>query len=111
MKIKFYLHNTRWFADLPEYLAQGGEVDDCEMICGADILCDIISQGQEYFWMSLSENNDNNYLNKLELSHTDDSGGYYKLKSYNNIEYNLDLWLCNVTLFLFKNFPETIYFN
>lgn len=35
-KISFYNRDGRWFADLPEYIAQGGTEDECEMVMDAD---------------------------------------------------------------------------
>jgi hypothetical protein len=48
-------------------------------------------------------------LEKLEECDSIKGGAYYLMKEYNGIEYNLKLWLCDVTLFVFNEFPEKIY--
>jgi hypothetical protein len=36
-------------------------------------------------------------------------GGYYYMKQCENKEVNKDLWLCDITRFVFRNIPEKIY--
>ena len=38
-------------------------------------------------------------------------GSWYKLNTYMGIDYSLDMWLCDVTKFVFGDFPEVIYFS
>lgn len=38
-------------------------------------------------------------------------GAYYHMQSYMGLEFNLDIWLCDVTKFVFGDFPKIIYFN
>jgi hypothetical protein len=38
-------------------------------------------------------------------------GSWYRLNNYIGIEYELDMWLCDVTKFVFGYFPEIIYFK
>jgi hypothetical protein len=40
-----------------------------------------------------------------------DEGAYYHMESYMGLEFNLDVWLCDVTKFVFGEFPKIIYFN
>jgi hypothetical protein len=37
-------------------------------------------------------------------------GAWYVLPSIYSIDYNLDLWLCDVTAKIFERFPDIIYF-
>jgi len=37
------------------------------------------------------------------------SGGYYIIKCFEDKEVNRDLWLCDVTCFVFGNIPERIF--
>jgi len=105
-KLKFYKEDdNRWYAFIPEW---EGDKEELEMVCGADILLDLIAQGDSEVTVSFSI--DEESRNKLELESIDESGGYYNLKFYNDIEYNLPVWLCNVTKFVFGDFPKIIYF-
>ena len=46
MRLDFYkTEDDRWFIDLPEYIEQGGDHEDLEMVRGADQLLDILSNG------------------------------------------------------------------
>jgi hypothetical protein len=39
-----------------------------------------------------------------------ESGAYYKLDTYLGNYLNLQIWLCDVVVFVFGYFPENIYF-
>lgn len=113
-EIKFYKEpDGRWYADLPEYLEQGGTKEDCEMVGGADNWLDIIAQERNEVWLSLST--DEPLKENLILDYTDEFfpefGAYYKVISYNGIEFNHRLWVCPVTLFVFGNYPKIIYYE
>jgi hypothetical protein len=107
---KFYKESNRWFIYLPEWK---GNKEDLEMVEGADTMLDIISQGESPITLFLSIQNDcyayPTVLEKLEECDSIKGGAYYLMKEYNGIEYNLKLWLCDVTLFVFNEFPEKIY--
>jgi hypothetical protein len=103
--------------DLPEWEGVKAEL---EMISGADTLLDIVSQGDETVHIVISMESFEN-ANMLELigattkeqqETTEVCGGaYYIMKNYEGIEFNLVLWLCNVTIFVFQEFPDKIYFK
>ena len=111
---KFYKENTgRWYVDLPEW---EGEKAELEMVSGADLFLDLLSQGEETVNVTLStvsfegsEVLEMKYLGTLEGWEMG-TGAWYKLISYLGLEYNLDMWLCDVTKFVFGSFPENIYF-
>ncbi len=111
---KFYKENTgRWYVDLPEW---DGEKEELEMVSGADLFLDLLSQGEETVNVTLStvpfegsEVLEMKYLGTLEGWEMG-TGAWYKLVSYMGLEYKLDMWLCDVTKFVFGCFPENIYF-
>ena len=103
----------RWYVDLPEW---EGEVADLEMVMGADTFLDILAQGEDQVFVTLSvvpeEGDDKLVLiepGKLEGPEMGE-GAWYKLESYRGIEYGLSMWLCDVTTFVFGYFPKEIYF-
>jgi hypothetical protein len=107
--LKFYKEwDGRWYVDLPEW--KGSKVD-LEMVAGADKMLDHISDGKNEIWLILSKEEFEN-AEKLEFVRNADEfnhGAFYKLEKYNEIEINLELWLCDVTMFVFGKFPKTIF--
>jgi len=110
MKYNFYKkHDNRWYISLPEF---NGSEEEREMVAGADIMLDIISEGSKSvdLELSLKEKPDFNEL-MLVKTNSLEEGGYYILKSYKNIMHNFDIWLCSVTLFVFGKYPSKIFFK
>lgn len=111
MEIKFYKESdNRWYADLPEW---EGPKAALEMVCGADTMLDILAQGEGNTILDMSVEPINGYEMLIFLHETPDldEGAYYHMESYMGLEFNLDVWLCDVTKFVFGEFPKIIYFN
>jgi|688.fasta_scaffold2199604_1 hypothetical protein len=114
-RFKFEKELDGWFVDLPEW---EGSKADLAMVMGADTFLDLICEGEWYVWITLSTEPFNG-CNVLDLTHygTDEvsqvdieQGAWYKLNSYRGIEFDLDMWLCEVTRFVFGHLPKKIYF-
>lgn len=111
--IKFVKENNGlWFADLPEWT---GDKGDLQMVCGADTLLEIIGQGDQivsvYFNTEPFEGA--SVLALMGLGLDGDlslGGGSYILDNYMGIHYSLNVWLCDVTNFVFGEMPMFIYF-
>lgn len=107
---KFYKENDgKWYIDLSDYT---GPKEDLEMVMGADTMLNIIdnnsnNDGVVYLILSEKYFNGSNYLTFKNEEH---DGANYNMPYYNGIYYNLDMWLCSVTKFVFNKFPENIYF-
>jgi len=109
--IRFYKETSdRWYADLPEW---EGSKADLEMVCGADTMLDIMAQGENEVYLRLSLEEPTELSNTLiKIKDTPDIGGAtYLMKDWKWIEYNLEIWLCDVTRFVFGSLPEIIYIN
>lgn len=78
---------NQWFVMLPDY---EGSVGDLQMICGADLLLESI--GGSLVRAEVSDSGD--YT--LTLIEGDDVGPKFKGT----------IWLCNVTKYIFGEFPE-----
>jgi hypothetical protein len=103
---KFYKENSgRWFVELPEW---EGSKDDLEMVCGADLMLDILAQGDCCVDVVLSTEKNNSHNHKFELSflREESEGAWYKLTGE---FHEFELWLCYVTKFVFGNLPVKIY--
>ena len=101
--IVFDFYKTKheeWFVDLPDY---PGPVEDLQMVLGADDLLDNLS----HFTNSVSVLVSTEEIPlALKLTRNESvectSGAWYKSSS-------LDLWLCDVMLFLYGEFPKELY--
>jgi hypothetical protein len=108
---RFIRENSGWFIDLPEYIARGGSKADLEMISGADTMLDIIAAGKNEVTLKIDtapfDNADELIL--TELCDPVLGGGYYHMNQFENKDVNKDLWLCEVTRFVFNDIPARIY--
>lgn len=112
MVINFVKLANRWYAQLPNY---PGKVEDLEMVLGADVLLDIIDSEETGIVSLEVYNSEEEFVKKYDIflfpdytidfvEATGDDGANYRLR-----EYKHDLWLCNVTKYVFGEFPLTIY--
>jgi hypothetical protein len=111
---KFYNDEAGWFVDLPEW---EGSKADLQMVSGADTFLDILSQGDTTVYVTLSDEDFDGadfmeflYLGRLENWELGE-GAWYRMGKYMGIRYDIDMWLCDVTKFVFGGFPATIYFK
>ena len=81
------------------------------MVSGADTMLDIIAGEKSEVTLQINtepfEGADELLL--TELCDPILGGGYYHLKQFENKEVNKDLWLCDVTRFVFGDIPKKIY--
>ena len=111
MEKVFYKEEGRWFIFLPEY---EGPKEDLEMVAGADVFLDTLSEGSSSvrLYLTLNPYKGAEVLTMLDDDGTIESGAFYRLDSYKTIKLELIMWLCDVTKFVFLGeFPERIYFN
>jgi hypothetical protein len=112
MKIhRFVREDSGWYIDLPEYIAQGGSKADLQMVDGADTMLDIIAGDNREVTLQIDRvpfpKADGLIL--TELCDPLIGGGYYLMKVFEGREVNRNLWLCEVTRFVFNDIPERIY--
>jgi len=94
----------RWYIVLPEWPESRA---DLEMVCGADDLLNIFDEGYGIVNLVLSTEEFEGSM-KLTLTNTDGESGTY---SFNELNIDMDIWLCPVTKFVFDYIPEIIYFK
>ena len=110
-KLKFYKESdNRWYVDLPEWVGSKAEL---EMVAGADSMLEYMAEGEAQVWLILSEQEFENAdkLDFLRLATEIENGAFYKLEKYKGIEIGLEMWLCDVTKFVFGDFPKTIFLS
>lgn len=103
--------DSRWYAVLPTWT---GAREDLEMVCGADIMLNIISQGSYdgsvSLFLSADEICDYDFILHKEMDTPDIGGATYSLKGLIfGIHYEFDIWLCDVTNHVFSCLPTDIY--
>lgn len=115
---RFYKDEQGWFIDLPEFIESGlGTKANLAMVCGADRLLDILSDGQDEITIHMSETP---FKGAEKLEKTGLGADIDALKTYNHpIQFgayynatarNHELWLCPVTVYVFGgSYPDTIY--
>ncbi len=111
---RFYKDDYGWFIDLPEW---EGERWDLQMISGADTFLELLSQGENEVYVILSDKpfdgcevlEFENYgrLETWEMG----EGAWYRLRSHKELFYDLPMWLCDVTKYVFGDLPNRIYFK
>lgn len=97
--------DNKWYIVLPEW---DGDKSDLEMVCGADTMLDIISQGELVVHLSIDTMPFNESRITLTISHEDGGGGWYNLSS-GLYDFEFDVWLCKVTKFIYGYMPKKLY--
>lgn len=110
-KLIFIKLAGKWFIHLPDY---EGHYSELEMVLGADVLCDMIDTFDTgYITATIStEPKESNFTTKeyvLDFVNSTVSNGEQDGANYRLREWKLDVWLCNVTKYVFGEFPATIY--
>ena len=102
-RYSFYLENSKWYVSMPEWL---GDKEDLEMVCGADTMLDIISQGQASASVVISEEPFEGYTNHLKLvDESNGAGDYILMSEFSSFE----VWLCSVVKFVYGKIPNNLY--
>lgn len=101
--------NEDWFVELPEWK---GSKADLQMVAGADTMLEYMAEGGDRVWARLSEEFfvGSDEMKFIRTADEIGNGAHYKLDKFKGIDINLDIWLCDVTTFVFGKFPKIIYF-
>jgi hypothetical protein len=101
----------RWYIDIPDWQ---GEHADLEMVSGADTMLEYVGQGASEVTLSLAEQ-PFEASTSLKLIHDYSKeiggGGIYLLDEYQSVVLNQEMWLCEVTEYVFGKLPSMIYFK
>lgn len=110
-KLKFNKEiDGRWYVDLPEWT---GLKSDLEMVLGSDNMLEYMAEGNSEVYLYASENEFEgaDELKMIRLATELGNGAFYKLDNYKGIEIGLEMWLCDVTKFVFGDFPSSIFIS
>lgn len=108
---RFVREGADWYIDLPEFLAQGGSKGDLQMVAGADTMLDLMAgkTGDVTLQMDAQSFDGADELVLTERCDPILGGGYYRLQSFEGKEVVQDMWLCDVTRFVFGELPARIF--
>ena len=102
-QLKFNKEGNQWYIDLPEFT---GAKEELEMVAGADVLLDHLSNNTDTVSVFVSEEpmDDSIILNK---KYNINGGADYKPV---NTDVVYGVWLCGVTKFVFGGYmPDKLY--
>lgn len=107
----FIKEDSKWFIDLPEYIANGGAKGDLQMVEGADTMLDTIAGAEDRVTIAMDDLSFNgaDELSLLEICDPVIGGGIYLMESFEGNKVNQQMWLCAVTQFVFGYMPEKIF--
>src|ERR1700744_1220254 len=112
MKVyKFIKEGDLWYIDLPEFLESGGSKGDLQMVAGADMMLELISDGVKEVSLSLDTEPfpGSEVLTLTERGDPYIGGRYYHLQAFEGKEFNKAMWLCAVTEYVFGDLPNRIF--
>lgn len=107
--LKFYKDDRAdWYVDLPEW---EGEKAELQMVAGADTMLDIMSQDGDNTTLTLSDEpfDGADELEFMGLDNFEGGGAHYVMRTHMGLDFNLEMWLCHVTTFVFGLFPYKIW--
>ena len=113
--LRFYMEDNKWYVNLPEWT---GDKDDLQMVLGADTLLDILSEYGTNIGIYFSTEKKDGFFKMgliMDCAKEPNSpdnpseGAIYYIDKYDDIELKIKLWLCDVTKFVFNEFPEEIW--
>lgn len=108
---RFYkVANGDWYIDLPEWK---GKLEDLQMVQGADEWLDLVSTADKVE-LTIADDifDEAHYLTLIRLGEPNlGGGGNYFLERYEEREVKLKIWLCEIVVFIFNQYPQRIYFK
>ena len=100
------IDSNAWFAEIPEW---EGDRAELEMIIGADVLLDILAQGEESISIRMTDESQFQGTSRgftLKFLRKEAGGAFYQIT---DSHLDFEIWLCHVTEFVFDYLPKNIY--
>ena len=100
--------DNKWYVDFPNWPF---DHHNLLMVAGADKLCEFLSNNGKFTYVevipSSKEKNYCGYIKLIRKEHSITGGSIYKVIGLK--EFNRDIWLCPVTLFVLGKYPKYLY--
>jgi hypothetical protein len=109
-KLKFNKEDDgTWYIDLPGWT---GNKADLMMVSGADTLLDLLAENKRSVVLLASlEQFANAFVLSLARLGESEGGGHYFIAALGDKIINLEVWLCDVTRFVFGFIPGHIFLS
>jgi hypothetical protein len=107
----FFKANGGWHVHLPESVKRETSKADLDLVEGADTMLNLMSDGSNEVTLTLNTEPFEN-AEMLELLHPCKPflrGGYYLMREHDGKEINYEMWISDVTEFVFGDIPDKIY--
>ncbi len=98
--ISFFKQDNLWYADVPNRT-----LEENEMVEGADVLLDFLSDNHDRITLTVSTTVLSTYLLHLKMIEHNSIGATYMLGN----DPEDTVWLCNVTHDMLEEHPEELY--
>lgn len=113
MRKTFRFYKTpenRWYIDLPEWQ---DDIAALEMVLGADTMLDKVSEYTNECFIDMSDApfDGADTIKLIENLQQSIGGGNYLMETFRGTAVNQEMWLCEVTEYVFGGLPELIYVN
>lgn len=106
--LRFDKEKGGWFIYLPEW---PGSKADLAMVCGADTLLETLALGKPSITLEVAQAPVDDFYRLKLKQHTPEQGGAI-YNAYGRDDFPKELWLCDVTKFVFGGYmPLEIYFR
>ncbi|MBD0374933.1 MAG: hypothetical protein M3342_11230 [Bacteroidota bacterium] len=107
----FFREDGTWHIDAPEYIRRGGNKADLHMIAGANALLNLMAGGKSRVTLTFDSKpfEDAESIELLQKCDPFMDGGYYIMRKYNGREINFNMWLSDITKFVFGTTPKWIF--
>ncbi|MBW8683853.1 DUF6717 family protein [Chitinophaga rhizophila] len=111
MKSTFRFYKTsgnKWYIDLPGWT---DDIAALEMVLGADTMLDKVSGYTNECYLELSDEpfEGADPIRLIENLQQSIGGGNYLMEYFKGQPVNQEMWLCEVTEYVFAGLPEVIY--
>ncbi|MFB6457547.1 DUF6717 family protein [Chitinophaga sp. Hz27] len=98
----------KWFIDIPEWTK---DIAELQMVLGADTMLDVASGNTAECFLKISDEpfagaDEAKLMENLKESI---GGGNYLMEMFRGEAVNQEMWLCEVTEYVFGYLPATIY--
>jgi len=110
MNYKFYKNEIGWFIDLPNWKEN---IADLQLVANADVFFEELAAGNNEVFATLTDEEVKDaYVFSLNRVNNGKKKEAYYGGAFYDAEINgrkLEIWLCDVTKFIFTDFPNKIY--
>lgn len=109
----FIKKDGKWQLHFSNYTFREGGNADVELTDGAGSMLNLLSEGDNELILVFDKKPFKG-ADEIELLQTCEpflNGGYYLLRRYGGKEINYEMWLSDVTKYVFGETPEKIYFK